>query len=77
MWHRIVGLLQVHKYHVGGLFHIFSALYDLHNTGHLRDTFLALAKAGLSPQDSAASLTRVLRITHTTFKTVAMSEIPQ
>jgi hypothetical protein len=52
-------------------------LYDLHNTGHLRDTFLALAKAGLSPQDSAASLTRVLRITHTTFKTVAMSEIPQ
>jgi hypothetical protein len=53
VWHCIVGLLEVHEHHVGWLSHNPSALYDLHNTGHLSDAFFSLAKAGLSPTKQA------------------------
>ncbi len=54
MWYCIVGLLEVHKHHVGWLSHNPAALDDLQNTGYLSDAFFVLEEAGLSPAEQLA-----------------------
>ena len=51
MWYCVVSFFKVYKYHIGWLLHNPSALYDLHNTSHLCDTFLPMSEAGLSPAE--------------------------